>query len=199
LNYETNGFNVEGGLSFRHQIDGPGASRAAFPHTVSSTEWHYGYLGVAYTTKPIRALLNTRFMVGVTGEYQPVDQHVAVERNGRVAYINENPHQNQYYDSTETVGVTVPVGKDLNVSYQESFGAVDFYENAPFPYHWDGFIVVDVTKKFNEYFSLTLRDQRENFAPQGAPLPYPNATHIESISVLADFHLDLNKVVHHPK
>jgi hypothetical protein len=198
LDFETNGFTFEGGLSFRHRIDGSsGVSTAAYPYTVSSDEWHYGYVGVAYATNPIHVLANSQFTFGLTGEYQPVDQHVAVEHDGRVSFVDENPHLTQYYESTESVGVIVPVGQGLNITARDSWGASDFYENAPFPYRWDGNVMVEITKKFNGNVSLTVRDQNQHWALQGAPVPFPNANHTEAIDLLADFHLDFNKIVHH--
>lgn len=195
LDYQVSQFTVEGGLSYRHRIDGAsGVSTAAYPYTVSSTEWHYGYLGVTYTTLPIRALFNSRFTFNVTGDYQPVDHHVAVQGPGGVTYIDENPKKNQYYESTQAVGIIVPVNHGLSVTARDSWGATNFYENAPFPYRWDSAILLAVTKKFNNFFSLTIRDQNQHFAPQGAPYAFPNVNHVESVDVLADFHIDTNKL-----
>jgi len=198
LDYKTNGFTVEGGYSFRHRAEGSGESAAAYPYTVSSSEWHYWYLGVGYVTNPIRAIANSQFTFNVTGEYQPVDQHVAVQGPNGVTFAPANSGQSQYYESTETLGLIVPFGHGVTASVQNSWGTADFFENAAFPYHWDGFFVGRLTKKFNDNFSMTLLYQDEHFAPQGSPLPYPNALHTEAIAVLADVHLDFNKFIHKP-
>jgi hypothetical protein len=197
LDYQVNQFTIEAGLSYRHRIDAAaGVSTGRYPYTVSSSEWHYGYLGVTYTTVPIRGLANSRFTFNVTADDQPVDHHVAVQGAHGVTYIDENPHKNHYYESTETVGVMIPVNHGLTVTVRDSWGAGNFYENAPFPYRWDSAFLIAVTKKFNNVFSLTLRDQNQHYAPQGAPYAFPNVNHVESIDVLADFHLDTNKLGH---
>jgi hypothetical protein len=200
LDYQLKHFVIEGGLAFRHRLQGLGASTGRFPSTVSSTEAHYGYLGVTYTTPQIRALGGSQFILGVTGYEQPVDQHVAVLNPAMnlVTYINENPHQNRYFDTQQQVGIVIPVDPKhgFTVSARDLWGAANWYENSPFPWRWDANIVLSATKKFNDSFSLTLRTQDQHYAPQGFPFPTPNVDHVESIDVLADFHVDLNKLVH---
>jgi hypothetical protein len=201
LDYRISRFTIEGGLSYRHRIDAAsGVSTARFPNTVSSTEWHYGYLGVTYTTDPIPALANSHFVFNLTADYQPVDQHVAVQRSSGapVTYMTENPRQSRYYESSESVAVVVPIDPKHGLTFtaRDLWGANCFYENAPFPYRKDAAVQLAITKKFNNVFSLTLRSQNDHYAPQGAPYAYPNVSHEESIDVLADFHVDTNKLAH---
>jgi hypothetical protein len=194
------GLVLEGGFSFRHRTEGVGVSGAPFPYTVSSSEAHDGYLAATYTTRPIRALANSRFIFGITGEDQPVDHHVAVlnPATNIVSYIDENPHKNQYYESTEQVGVIVPIDRHgLTFTARDAFGAVNFYENSPFPYRVTSYATLSLTKKFNDYFSLTMREGNSVYAKQGYPFPTPNAMHTETVDVLADFHVDLNSMFHH--
>jgi hypothetical protein len=200
LDYQLKQFVIEGGLAFRHRLQGTGASTGRFPSTVSSTEAHYGYLGVTYTSLPIRALGNSRFILGITGYEQPVDQHVAVlnPATNLVSYINENPRQNRYFETQQQVGVVIPVDPKhgFSVSARDLWGAANFYENSPFPWHWNADIVLSATKKFSDTFSLTLRTQDQHYAAQGFPFPAPNVDHTESIDVLADFHIDTNQLIH---
>jgi hypothetical protein len=200
LDYQLKQFVIEGGFSFRHRISGSGVSAAPYPSTISSTEWHYGYLGVTYTTRPIRALLGSKFVFGIAAEEQPVDQHVAVMNptTHLVTYVNENPNQTRYYESTQQVGIVIPIDPrhGLSASAKDVWGAGSFYENAPFPYRYDGIVTLSVTKKFNEFFSLSVRSSNVHAVEQGYPYPVPNATHNEVIDVLADFHLDTNRFIH---
>lgn len=200
LDYELKRFVIEGGLGFRHRLQGNGASTGRFPSTISSTEAHYGFLGVTYTTPPIRGLGNSHFFLSVTGYEQPVDQHVAVlnPATNLVNYINENPHQNRYFDTQQQVGVVIPVDPKhgFSVTAEDLWGASNWYENSPFPWYRDADIILSATKKFSDTVSLTVRTQDEHYAPQGFPFPTPNVNHVESIDVLADFHLDLNKLGH---
>lgn len=199
LDYQYKQFVFEGGLSFRHRADGSGVSSAPFPYTVSSNEWHMGYLGATYTTTPIRALHNSRFLFGLTGEEQPVDKHVAVlnRATNLVTYIDEHPNQNRYYESTESVGVIIPVDPlhGLSVSAKDTWGAGAYWENAPFPYRYTGVVVLSATKKFSNFFALSLRASNVHAVEQGFPYPVPNATHNEVFDVLADFHFDTNRLL----
>jgi hypothetical protein len=141
-----------------------------------------------------------QFFLSVTGYEQPVDQHVAVlnPATNLVSYINENPHQKRYFDTQQQVGVVIPVDPKhgFSVTALDLWGASNWYENSPFPWYRDADIILTVTKKFSDSFSLTLRTQDEHYAPQGFPFPTPNVNHVESIDVLADFHVDLNKLGH---
>jgi hypothetical protein len=197
LDYQYRQFVFEGGLSFRHRLDGSGVSGAPYPYTISSNEWHMGYLSATYTTNPIRALLNSRFIVGLTGEEQPVDHHVAVlnRTTHLVTYIDEHPNQNRYYESTQLVAIVIPIDPrhGLTIGAKDSWGAGAYWENAPFPYRYTGTVVLSATKKFTNFFSLSVRASNVHAVEQGYPYPVPNATHNEVFDVLADFHLDTNR------
>jgi hypothetical protein len=196
LDYQLGALTIESGSSFRHRMSGgPGVSGAPFPFTVSSSEAHYDYLGLTYTTRPIRALLNSRFVFGLTGEAQQVDHHVGIKSGNTVAFIDENAKQNIYYESTEQVGLLVPLDRGVTFSAKEAWGAINYYENSPFPWRLSSSITLGLTKKFNNFFSLTMRTQNSDYIAQGFPFPAPNALHTEAIDVLADFHLDMNKLV----
>jgi hypothetical protein len=200
LDYQFKHFVIEGGLAFRHRESGNGVSTGRYPSTISSTEAHYGYLGVTYTSPGVRALGGSQFILGITGYEQPVDQHVAVlnPATNLVTYVNEDPHQTRYFESQQQVGVIIPVDPKHGFSFtaRDLWGAANFYENSPFPWHWDSDVVLSATKKFSNTFSLTLRTQDQHYAPQGYPFPTPNVNHVESIDVLADFHVDLNTFGH---
>jgi hypothetical protein len=110
----------------------------------------------------------------------------------------ENPKQNIYYETTEQVGAIVPVDPrhGLILTARDTWGAINFYENAPFPFRYSNSLTVGLTKKFNPFFSMTLRAQNSDYIAQGFPFPAPNAIHTETIDALADFHVDLNTLVH---
>lgn len=199
LDYQLGDFTFEGGSSFRHRIDGAsGVSAAAYPYTVSSSEAHYDYLGATYTTRPIRALANSKFVFSVTADAQHVDHHVAVANGNTVSYIDENPKQNIFYETTQQVGWLIPVDQrsGLTFSARDTWGAINYYENAPFPFRESAAMTLALTKKFNNTFSLTMRAQNAHYIAQGFPFPAPNAIHTEAIDVLADFHFDMNKLAH---
>jgi hypothetical protein len=196
LDYRLGAFNIEGGSSFRHRVGGaPGISTAPFPFTISSSEAHYDYLGLTYTTPPIHALHNGHFVLGLTGEAQHVDHHVGIKTGNNTAFIDENPKQNIDYESTEQVGFVVPVDRGLTISATDAWGAVNFYENSPFPWRVSSSFTLAITKKFNDTFSLTMRTQNADYISQGFPVPSPNALHTEAIDIRGDFHIDFNKLL----
>lgn len=199
LDYQAGHLTIEGGSQFRHRIDGAtGVSTAAYPYTVSSSEAHDMYLGLTYTTSPIRALGGSKFLFNITGEGQQVDHHVGVQTGNTVTYIDENPHQNIDYETTQTVGWLLPIGgrNGITFSAKDTWGAINYYENAPFPYRYSNSIVVGITKKFSDLFSLTMNAQNSDYIAQGYPFPAPNAIHTEMIDVLGDFHFNLNTLMH---
>jgi hypothetical protein len=199
LDYQlTPELTLEGGFSFRHREEGTGVSGAPYPYTVSSSEAHYGYLSATYTTLPIRALGGTRFLASIAAEDQAVDHHVAVQTGNTVSYIDENPHQNHYLESTQQVGAIIPIDPrhGLTGTVRWAWGAINFYENAPFPYRWDSAATFALTKKFNNTVSLTVREETSSYVEQGYPFPTPNAFQSETIDVLADFHIDPNLFGH---
>jgi hypothetical protein len=210
-------FTVEAGLSFRHRIfaepsvtgaNTSGVSAVPFPYSNSSTEHHYAYLGLTYTTPVIRELLHSSFALSLTGEAQNVDHHVgtlctaALVRTGICAaagtiyYVDENPTKDRYYESTQGVTWIIPIDVRHGTSFtlNERWGALNFYENAPFPYLWNSALTYQLNKRFSPGFTLSLRHSDFHAERQGAPFPAPNAIHVGSWDVIGTFHLDLNNV-----
>jgi hypothetical protein len=210
-------FTIEAGLSFRHRIftepnaNGTipsGPSNAAFPVSNSSSEHHFGYLGVTYTTPPIPGLLHSSFALSLTGDAQNVDHHVGTLCSaalfkagackgagaGQIYYVDENPTKDRYYESTQGVTWIIPVDPKHGTSFtlNERWGALNFYENTPYPWHWDSALTYQLNKRFSPGFTLSLRHSDFHAERQGAPFPAPNAIHVGSWDVIGTFHLDLN-------
>lgn len=217
VNQQLKRFSVEAGLSFRHRIftepnpNGTlpsGVSTAPFPISNSSTEHHYGYLGVSYTTPPIKELLRSSFVFSLTGEGQNVDHHVATLCSaaaaragacrgvaaGQIFYVDENPSKDRYYETTQGVTWIYPVDPRHGTTFtlNERWGALNFYENTPYPWRWSSALTYQLNKRFSPGFTLSLRHSDFHELPIGAPFPAPNAIHVGSWDVLGTFHLDLN-------
>jgi hypothetical protein len=94
------------------------------------------------------------------------------------------------------VQLTVPISPKDGVSFsaQDRWGALNFYENAPFPYRWASSQTYLLSKRFNRVLTLSLRDKTQWQLPQGAPYVVPNAQHNGSFDVLADFKIDTNNL-----
>jgi hypothetical protein len=155
------------GDSFRHRIWTNGASGVStVPFlcnnngqstgancSVSSTEHHYGYAGVTYTTKPWKDLWNSVFALTWTVDHQNVDHHVGMlcsatlvnaltaagaasqltcpNGNGNIGYYDENPTTSAYWETTQGVTWILPVDIKHGVTFlmNERWGALNFYEN----------------------------------------------------------------------
>ncbi len=229
--------SVDVGDSFRHRIwnsNGSGVSTVPFlcnnngqstgPNcTVSSTEHHFGYVGVNYTTKPWKELLRSTFVFSLTGDAQNVDHHVAIVCsaasrllganctnlvNGQVGYIDQNPRQSVYYETTQGISMIVPVDPKHGTSLllNERWGALNFYENAGFsgttagaisaPYRWNSSFTYQLSKRFSPGFTLAMRHSDLHAIPQGAPFLFPNAIHVGSWDIISTFHVDTNTFFH---
>jgi hypothetical protein len=207
---------VDAGESFRHRVwnsGNSGVSHVPFPASINSQEHHFAYLGVSYTTKPWKELLNSTFIFSETVDVQNVDHHVGqlcpfkvapprsitCGANGTVGYIDENTQQNRYWESTQGVSMIVPIDPKRGASLllNERWGALNFYENAPFPYRWNSSFVAQINKRFSPGLTLALRHQDLHAIPQGAPFVFPNATHVGSWDVIATFHVDTNTFFAH--
>jgi hypothetical protein len=201
---------IEEGLYFRHRIAG-GSSTSDNPllPTIASTEAHYGYVGLTYVSPGVPWLLNSFLSLNINADTQSVDHHVACllttfegvaatcPKGNKTGAINENKLQDRIWETDQYVQLTVPIDRKhgVNFSAQDKWGALNFYENSPFPYRYTTSQTYLFTKRFNRVFALTLRD-RDQWTVQGLPSPYlkPNAQHNGSIDVLADFKVDLNNL-----
>jgi hypothetical protein len=200
---------IEEGLYFRHRlVGGSNTSNNPLLPTISSTEAHYGYAGLTYVTGGIPGLYGTFLTLNINADAQSIDHHVAclpAELDGVKAtcpagnitgVIDENAAQNRVWETDQFVQLTVPVDKRHGVTFsaQDRWGALNFYENAPFPYRWTTSQTYLITKRFNRVFALSLRARDQWQVPQGAPYVKPNAQHNGTIDVLADFKVDTNNL-----
>jgi len=211
------------GHSFRHRVwaspAGPNGtlnviSAQPFPFTLQSQEHHYSYAGFTYVTKPWKEFMHSVFALNETVEVQNVDHNVAIlctaamvttnlnkcggRAVGQVGYLDENPGKSKYYETTQGVTWIWPIDPRHKVTFlmNERWGALNFYENAPFPYRWNSALVYQINKTFSPGFTLALRHQDLHQIPQGAPFAFPNAIHVGSWDVIGTFHLDTNTWFH---
>jgi hypothetical protein len=198
---------IEEGLYFRHRIAG-GSQTSNNPllPTIASREAHYGYVGVTYATGGIPWLLNSFITFNINADTQAVDHHVGCllktlegvaatcPKGNTTGVIDENPGQNRVWETDQYVQLTIPVDKKhgLTLVGQDRWGALNFYENAPFPYRWTTSQTYLLTKRFNRVFSLSLRARDQWAVASGSPYVKPNAQHNGTIDVLADFKIDTN-------
>jgi len=192
-----------------------GVSDAAWPKSYSSTEAHYGFAGLSYSTHPIAELHGTVISFSEQAEDQKVDHHVGIEcvaadiadglygctglLPGQSGVKDENPTKNYYYTSTQSVQAAIPLDKSRygsTFSVNETWGYLNWYENANFPYRWSSAITYLLQKRFNSVFTLGVRVRDYHQDPQGAPEAFPATIHVGSIDLLGTFHLDTNTMFH---
>jgi hypothetical protein len=188
-----------------------GVSTSAWPLTYSSTEAHYGFAGLSFSTAPIAELWGTVFSASEQVEAQNVDHHVGIDCTagdiadglyactgllpGQSGVKDEDPAQTRYYTTTQTVAAAIPIDRRKNgasFSVTEVWGYLNWYENANFPYRWSSAITYLVQKKFNNVFTLGVRVRDYHQDPQGAPEAFPATIHVGSIDILGTFHIDTN-------
>jgi hypothetical protein len=199
-------FQIEEGLYFRHRAVG-GANTSATPYlpTISSTEAHYGYIGFTYSTPGVPGLLHSFLTANINFDRQAVDHHIGCGPAKTVVSGNytfdcfggtydPNPGKSQYYETDQYVQLTVPIDPKGGVAFvvQDRWGALNFYENAAFPYRWATSQSYVFSKRFNKILTISVRDKTQTSVIQGAPYVGPNAQHNGSLDVLADFKVDTN-------
>jgi hypothetical protein len=228
-------WTLDVGDSFRHRIYAGGVNGASGVSTVpflcnnngqstganctqSSTEHHFAYVGLSYTTRPIKELLRSTFIFTLTGDAQNVDHHVGTTAScktqpappqaitcgaGAINYLDENTEKSRYYESTQGVSMIVPVDirHGTTLLLNERWGALNFYENAVVPYRWNSAFTAQINKRFSPGFTLSMRHSDYHAIPQGsatlgAPFLFPNAIHVGSWDVIGTFHVDTGTWFH---
>ncbi len=207
LDEQFSHLQFEEGLYFRHRIAG-GSQTSNNPllPTIASREAHIGYAGVTYVTGGIPWLLNSFITLNINADTQAIDHHVGCllkaldgvaatcPKGNTTGFIDENPAQNRVWETDQYVQLTIPIDKKHGVALvgQDRWGALNFYENAPFPYRWTTSQTYLLTKRFNRVFSLSLRARDQWAVASGSPYVKPDAQHNGTIDVLADFKIDTN-------
>ncbi|HEY0395371.1 MAG TPA: hypothetical protein VGD01_12815 [Candidatus Elarobacter sp.] len=213
------------GNSFRHRVFSSGSgtnfalltniSAQPFPYTLSSTEHHFSYLTVSYTTKPWKNFWNSQFVFSESGDVQNVDHHVAIlctaamiagnlnQCGGRlvnqVGYLDERPGTDKFYETTQGVTWILPVDPRHGTTFtlNERWGYLNFYENTPYPWRWASALTYQLNKRFSPGFTLAMRHSDFHEATgSGAPFAPPNVIHVGSWDLIGTFHLDTNTWFH---
>jgi hypothetical protein len=183
-------------------------SARPFPDTINSTEHHFSYAGFTYTSKPWKEFLRSTFAFSLTADVQNVDHNVAIQCTapmiaaainrcagllvGQVGYQDMNPGKDKFWETTQGITWIWPIDPKHGTSFtlNERWGALNFYENAPFPYRWNSALTYQLNKRFSPGFQLSMRHSDFHAIPQGAPFPFPNAIHVGSWDLIGTFHFE---------
>ena len=225
LDYTFLGGHVTAELAeyFRHRamadpVGTSGVSGAPYPYTISSTEAHTGNFGLTFQTGGIAELHGLNIVANITAERQNVDHHVAFHCGsgatlaldnaslpatdqcpaaGAYIYIDENPNQNQYYTTTQSVALVYPVNKyGTTFLLKETWGALNWYENQPGPWFWNSFTQYQLTQKLGPQWTIGGYITNLHQRIQGYPYETPNAVEVGAAQLFLDYHVDFNQIFH---
>lgn len=194
LDYVVNpSFTVELGLATRHRECCPASGDPTNP---DSTQWQTGNLGVTYTSPSYKWLNHGVFVLNLTGHtanHQPSPNALAGQPPGQD--IAGPGGKKQEYGTSQAITAVVPVDirNRLTATATYTWGALDYFENEPFPYSYKIWIF-GLNKTVNPYLGFELQAFNLWQGQQGSPFPVPNAIHLVQYAVTADIHLDLNHI-----
>ncbi len=172
-----------------------GASRYRRCCPENSWTWRKGFLGVSYVTPSIALLNHGFFVLDITvnsSHHFSSPEALAAIPPG--LSLKNNTTQ---YTTEQAITLVIPVQPRSGVRVAGTFlwGAYDYPIDSPFPIYTDVFIIAG-TKQVSENFGVTVNITNAHQREQGWPFPTPFAIRTSVLSVLADFHLDLNHIVH---
>ena len=184
--YHFGSFTVKGGFASRYRRCCP----------ADSFEWHKGFLGLDYVTPPI-ALLNHGFFVldirANSSHHYSSPQALASIPQGLSL-----PNNTTQYTTQQAVTAIIPIDPKHGFSTATTFlwGALDYPVNGPFPYYFD-FVILSATKQITPDLSISANVVNVKQRRQGSPFPPPYGINTSALSLLADYHIDFNRFVHH--
>ncbi len=186
VDYHVGRFNVEGGFGSRYRRCCP----------ADSFTWHKGFLGVSYTTPSIALLNHGFFVLDITGNSS--HHYSSPQALAAIPPGLSLPNNTQIYTTQQAITAVIPVDPKNGVRTAATFlwGALDYPKDGPFPYYYDVFILSG-TKQFTNDFGITANVTNVKQRVQGSPFPAPFAIRDSALTLLADFHVDFNKFLHH--
>jgi hypothetical protein len=194
LDYVVNrSFSVEASLANRHRECCPGS---ADPNNPASSEWHTGNLGLTYTTPSFKFLNHGVFVLGVTGH--TANHNPSPNAEAGFAPGQSIGHVREYgVSQAATVVYPIDIKNRLTATATYTWGALDYFENAPFPWSYKIWIF-GLNKTVNPYLGFELQAFNLTQGEQGSPFPTPNTIHEVSYALTANIHLDLNRILGPP-
>ena len=193
--YHINRFNIEGGLAERDRL-------CCGEDLGNRTVWHKGFLGVSYVTPSLDILNHGFFVLDITG-------NSSRQFNSPEALAGQTPGLSldkgvakTIYTSQQAITAIIPIDSKHGVRTATTYlwGALDYFKNQPFPLYY-GVFIVSATKQVTPEFGVTANVTNVIQRDQGAPFPQPpfdkgSGVRVSALNLLADFHIDFNKIFH---
>ncbi|HTJ27131.1 MAG TPA: hypothetical protein VMA36_13310 [Candidatus Limnocylindria bacterium] len=172
---------AEAGYFYRQRACCPGMTD---PTNLAPADWHETYLTLGYDTIPVAALHGTVFNYSITGHLVP--HHVTeAYLAGLPAGFTDNNHVETGISQSAGLMTPVDVRHKLFVGGSYGWGAMDYFDNAPFPFYYVNVNLV-ARKVVNKYLSFT--GVLNNLAQrnQGYPFASPQGIHRVFYTLTAD-------------
>lgn len=182
--YRSGPFTFESGFASRYRECCP----------ADAVEWHKGFLGVNYTTPRLHILHGGVFVLDLTAN---ATHHVSSP--AALAALPPNlslPNNTEILTTQQSITAVVPIDARGRLTTAATFlwGALDYPQNGPFPLYYD-VVVTSATKRVNRNVGITLTVANVKQRIQGYPFPAPNAIRTAAFTLMANFKLDLNRLL----
>lgn len=186
------GVTVQTQYRFRHNN---AATNDVASNGGQPADWHQQSLTLSYTLPPITAL--NGLTVGITGTGVYNKHHASAQYLAALAADCASGTFGCYTDSdgkTRTginygVNASLPINHGFAVSASASYGAFDYFDNAPLPFYYD-IIDVGLSKTLNKTLALTADLNNLSQQNNGSwPFTAPNGIHRIYFAVALDIHL----------
>jgi hypothetical protein len=185
------GFGVSLATQYRFRHDN---QATADPLNLSPADWHQQSLTISYTTPAIAAL--NGLTVGVSGSGIHNLHHASATylagltsmcANGDGCYTDSDGKTR--YGMNYGVNANLPINHGFAIYGSASYGAFDYFDNAPLPFYY-AIIDVGIYKKLNQVLSLTGDLNNLTQENNGSwPFTAPNTIHRIYFALALDIHL----------
>ena len=151
LNYSgIKGVSVSLATQYRFRHDNTATND---PTNLAPADWHQQSLTLGYTLPAIAALNGTTIGISATGVMNKHHVSAAGLAAEEAAGFTDSDGKTRY-GVNYGPNINIPVSKGFAVFGSASYGAFDYFDNAPVPFYYD-IIDFGIYKKFNSLLSLT--------------------------------------------
>ncbi|MGD0475588.1 MAG: hypothetical protein ABSB70_20565 [Candidatus Velthaea sp.] len=186
LNYSgIKGVSVSLATQYRFRHDNTATND---PTNLAPADWHQQSLTLGYTLPAIAALNGTTIGISATGVMNKHHVSAAGLAAEEAAGFTDSDGKTRY-GVNYGPNINIPVSKGFAVFGSASYGAFDYFDNAPVPFYYD-IIDFGIYKKFNSLLSLTADlNNLTQINRGGWPFVYPNTIHRIYFAIALDIHL----------
>jgi hypothetical protein len=188
------GVGITAATFYRFRHDNPATNDVA-SNGGSPADWHQQTLTLSYTAPAIAALNGLTVGVSATGVHNK--HHASANFLAGLAATCAAGTGTCFTDSDGKtrnnvnygVNANLPINHGFALFGSASYGAFDYFDNAPVPFYYD-IIDVGIFKKFNQVLSLTADlNNLTQIHLEGSPFVPPNTIHRIYFAIALDIHI----------